>query len=89
MQGKDSKLYLKTFEPFFDQAFLDEDKKIKKFMKGLEKTLSDVIFIQEGNEKLRKELTQNEKYHVETSRDMDTMICIRKERFNNKITPLS
>lgn len=35
MEGKDSKLYLSTFEPFFDQAFLDEDKKIKKFIKGL------------------------------------------------------
>ena len=56
MEGKDSKLYLSTFEPFFDQAFLDEDKKIKKFVKGLERTLSDVIFIQESNEKLRKVL---------------------------------
>lgn len=56
MEGKDSNLYLSTFEPFFDQAFLDEDKKIKKFVKGLERTLSDVIFIQESNEKLRKVL---------------------------------
>lgn len=35
MEGKDAKQYLSTFEPFFDQAFLDEDKKIKKFMQGL------------------------------------------------------
>lgn len=35
MEGKDAKQYLSTFEPFFDQAFLDEDKKIKRFMQGL------------------------------------------------------
>lgn len=35
MEGKDAKQYLSTFEPFFDQAFLDEDKKIRKFMQGL------------------------------------------------------
>jgi hypothetical protein len=35
MEGKDARLYLSTFEPFFDQAFLDEEKKIKKFMQGL------------------------------------------------------
>ncbi len=35
MEGKDAKLYLSTFEPFFDQAFLNEKKKIKKFMQGL------------------------------------------------------
>jgi hypothetical protein len=35
MEGKDAKKYLSTFEPFFDQAFLDEDKKIRKFMQGL------------------------------------------------------
>lgn len=43
--------------------------------------LTDVIFIQEGSQKLRETLAQNQKYHIEVSPDLDTMICLKKDRF--------
>lgn len=45
--------------------------------------LTDVIFIQEGSQKLRETLAQNQKYHIEVSPDMDTMICLKKDRFKS------
>ena len=40
-----------------------------------------MIFIQEGNQKLRETLALNQKYHIEVSPDLDTMICLKKDRF--------
>jgi hypothetical protein len=35
MENKDATLYFKELQPFFEQAFLDEAKKISKFIQGL------------------------------------------------------
>lgn len=87
VQGKDPYIYISTLGQFFDQAFLDEDKKILKFKEGLEHTLSDIAFIQEGNDTLIKSLQGNENYHIEASPDKDTLICVKKDRFK-EITPM-
>lgn len=83
MQGKDATLYIQTFAPFFKQAFLDQSKKLTKFIEGLEKTLSDIIFIQEPNENLIAALTKNRGYHIEISPDKDTLICLKKNSFSS------
>lgn len=86
-QGKDPSLYVSTLGQFFDQTFLDEDKKILKFKKGLEHTLSDIVFIQEGNDTLIKSLENNGNYHIEASPDKDTLICVKKDKFK-EIKPM-
>lgn len=57
-----------------------------KFKEGLEHTLSDIVFIQEGSDALIKSLENDQNYRIEASPDKDTLICIRKDKFKEITT---
>lgn len=38
--------YLEFYEPMFKQVFLNEDRKLEKFLEDLEKHSADLVFIQ-------------------------------------------
>ena len=77
--------YLKEYQPYFQQSFLNEKKKLEQFKKGIEQSMVDVVFVQEPDELLIKDLEKfREKYFVEISPDQDTLILAKRSRFDKQ-----
>lgn len=55
-QGCSTEQYLKEYQPYFQQSFLNEKKKLEQFKKGMDQSMADVVFIQEPDELLMQDL---------------------------------
>ena len=55
-QGCSTEQYLKEYQPYFQQSFLNEKKKLEQFKKGMDQSMADVVFVQEPDELLMQDL---------------------------------
>ena len=68
-------------KPFYQISFLNEERKLDKFMASLLTLKSDVFFIQEYSERLLLELQLSSKFHVTIDPRQDSLVLLNKQSF--------
>ena len=65
--------------PFFQLPFLDEQRKLEKFLKGFNRFKPDVMFFQEYSDALHRHFIKEGNYYVAADPTKDTMIVALPE----------
>lgn len=80
----DPKEFQKRLKPLYEISFLNEERKLDKFMSGLLELQPDVFFIQEYSQRLLDELALNDKkYHVTIDPQQDSLVLLKRASFKN------